>query len=104
MNLKEYIEDADLILVGVGEVFQDKFENIEVLNEKEPTIFEEYSRKKYLDACENDEVIEAYKMLEKLIEGKNYFVVTLCNDDKILKTNISGSKFNFDPLIFLQQL
>lgn len=92
MNLKEYIEEADLVLVGLGEVFQEKFKNIEVKNEKEPTIFEEYSRKKYLDACKNDDVVEAYKVLEKLIEGKNYFIVTLCNDDKIFKTNINPDR------------
>ena len=91
MDLKEYIEDADLVLVGIGEKFQDKFESTEVADEKNPTIFEEYSRKKYLDACDDD-VVEAYRKLEKLIEGKNYFIVTLCNDDKIFKTNIKPER------------
>ena len=92
MNLKEYIEEADLVLIGIGECFQDKFDSIKVADKKNVTIFEEYSRKKYLDSCVNDEVIEAYKVLEKLIEGKNYFIVTLCNDDKILKTNINSER------------
>lgn len=92
MNLKEYIDDADLVLVGIGETFQDKFETIKVQDEKNITIFEEYSRKKYLDSCIADEVIDAYKKLEKLIEGKNYFIVTLCNDDKIFKTNINPER------------
>lgn len=91
MNLKEYIEDADLVLVGIGENFQDKFKSVEVADEKNLTIFEEYSRKKYLDICD-DEVMEAYRKLEKLIEGKNYFIVTLCNDDKIFKTNIKPER------------
>ena len=75
MNLKEYIDEADLVLIGIGEAFQDKFETIKVEDEKNLTIFEEYSRKKYLDACTEDDVIEAYKKLGKLIDGKNYFVV-----------------------------
>lgn len=92
MELKEYIKDADLVLVGIGEEFQDKFENIEVVDEKNITIFEEYSRKKYLNTCEEDEVIQAYRKLETLLEGKNYFVVTLCTDDKIFKTNIKQER------------
>ena len=91
MNLKEYIADADLVLVGIGEKFQDKFENIKVRDEKNLTIFEEFSRKKYLDDCDDD-VMEAYRKLERLIEGKNYFIVTLCNDDKIFKTNIKPER------------
>ena len=39
MNLKEYIDDADLVLVGIGETFQDKFETIKVQDEKNITIF-----------------------------------------------------------------
>lgn len=92
MNLKEYIDEADLVLIGIGETFQDSFETIEVVNEKNLTIFEEYSRKKYLDSCSEDDVINAYRKLEKLIEGKNYFIVTLCNDDKIFKTNINQER------------
>lgn len=92
MNLKEYIDEADLVLVGIGEAFQDQFKTIEVENEKNLTIFEEYSRKKYLDSCMEDDVIDAYRKLEKLIDGKNYFVVTLCNDDKIFKTNINPER------------
>lgn len=92
MNLKDYIDEADLVLVGIGEGFQDKFENVEIADEKNITIFEEYSRKKYLDACENDDVIEAYKKLGEMLEGKNYFIVTLCNDDKIFKSIINPER------------
>ena len=92
MDLKEFVKDADMVLIGIGEEFQDKFENIEVVDEKNPTIFEEYTRKKYLDEANDDKVIQAYKKLEKILEGKNYFVVTLCNDDKIFKTNINPDR------------
>ena len=92
MNLNEVLKDTDMVLVGLGEVFQDKFESLILADEKNPTIFEEYNRKKYLDNCESDEVIEAYQKLEKLLVGKNYFVITLCNDDKILKTYINPDR------------
>ena len=92
MDLKEYFKDADMVLVGIGEAFQDKFENISIADEKNITILEEYARKKYLNICEEDEVIQAYRKLETILEGKNYFVVTLCTDDKIFKTNIKQER------------
>ncbi len=92
MNLSEYFKDADMVLVGIGEAFQDKFENVEVADEKNITILDEYARKKYLETCTEGEVFEAYNNLEKLLEGKNYFVVTLCTDDKIYKTNIKPDR------------
>lgn len=92
MDLRQYLRDADMVLVGIGEVFQEKFLDIEVSDKENLTIFEEYSRKKYLDNYIKDEVLEAYQKLEKLVEGKNYFIVTLCNDDKIYKTNINPER------------
>ena len=92
MNMKELIKDADMVLVGIGEAFQEKFENIEELNEKKADIFEDYKKRKYLKVCEENEVDQAYLKLEKLLEGKNYFVVTLCTDEKIFKTNINSER------------
>ena len=92
MDLKDFFKDADMILVGIGEKFQDKFEGIEVIDEKNASILEEYDRKKYLDTCPKSEVTEAYEKLEKLLEGKNYFIVTLCTDDKIFNTNIKADR------------
>ena len=40
MDLKEYFKDADMVLVGIGEAFQDKFENISIADEKNITILE----------------------------------------------------------------
>lgn len=92
MNLNEFFKDADMVLVGIGEKFQDKFEGIEIVDERNITILEDYTRKKYLDTHQKDEVTDAYDKLEKLLEGKNYFVVTLCNDDKIFNTNIKHDR------------
>ena len=92
MDLKDFFSDADMVLVGIGEAFQEKFQGIEVVDEKNVTVFEDYAKKKYLDLCVEDEVIQAYRKLERLLEGKNYFVVTLCNDEKIFKTNIKSDR------------
>ena len=67
MNINEFIKDADMILVGIGEEFQEKFENMEVLDEKNFSILEDYKKRKYLNACEENEVNQAYASLEKLL-------------------------------------
>ena len=92
MILKEFFQDADMILVGIGEKFQDKFEEIDIADEKNITVLEDYARKKYLDTNPKGNVTEAYEKLEKLLEGKNYFVVTLCTDDKIYRSNIKPDR------------
>ena len=92
MDLKEFFKDADMILVGIGEKFQDKFEQIKIVDEKNITILEDYARKKYLDGNPVSDVTEAYDKLAKLLEGKNYFVVTLCTDDKIYRSNIKADR------------
>ena len=92
MNLKEFFQDADMILVGIGEKFQDEFEGIAIADEKNITVLEDYARRKYLDANPKGDVTEAYEKLGKLLEGKNYFVVTLCTDDKIYRSNINPDR------------
>lgn len=92
MDLKEFFQDADMILIGIGEKFQDKFEEIEVVDEKNNTVLEDYTRKKYLDSHPKSEVTESYDKLAKLLEGKNYFVVTLCTDDKIYHSGIKEER------------
>ena len=88
MNLKEIINDSDMVLVGIGESFQEKFETILVEDDKNITLLEEYKRNRYITNLDSDETIEAYNALAKLLDGKNYFVVTLCDDDKIYKSNL----------------
>ena len=92
MNLNEYIKDADMVLVGIGESFQEQFTSIEIENEKQITILEEYERKKYIDSLEEDSVIEAYTSLAKCLEGKNYFIVSLCDDDKIYHSELNQER------------
>ena len=92
MDLKEFFQDADMILVGIGEQFQDKFEGVDIADEKNVTVLEDYNRKKYLDNKLKSDVTEAYKKLAELLDGKNYFVVTLCTDDKIYNSNIKADR------------
>ncbi|MBR5596615.1 MAG: hypothetical protein IKW30_04320 [Lachnospiraceae bacterium] len=88
MNLKNMINGSDMVLIGIGECFQEQFVAVKATEEKNQSLFDEYERKKYIDSLEKDETIDAYNILAKLLEGKNYFVVTLCDDDKIYRSNL----------------
>lgn len=92
MKLNELIKDSDIILIGIGEAFQDNFESVDVKDKKNVTIFEEYARKKYIEDNSDDFVVQAYNKLAELLKGKNYFVVTLCNDDKIFYSNLKKDR------------
>jgi len=56
-NIKELIEDADLVLVGLGREF-----------EKERFI-------------QDEEALDALNKLADILEKKNYFVVSICTND-----------------------
>ena len=87
MNLRDIINDSDMILVGIGESFQEDFSSI-AIDDKNISVVDEFKRNRYIAALDMDETIEAYNVLAKLLDGKNYFVVTLCDDDKIYKSNL----------------
>ena len=87
MNLRDIINDSDMILVGIGESFQDDFSSI-IIDDNNISVVDEFKRNRYIAALDIDETIEVYNVLAKLLEGKNYFVVTLCDDDKIYKSNL----------------
>ena len=42
MNLQEMISASDMILIGIGEDFQEKFEKLEIPEKDKNTIFEKF--------------------------------------------------------------
>ncbi len=57
------LKNADMILIGIGE----EFENI-------------------------DDGVYVYNKLAEELEGKNYFIVTLCMDDQIFSSNLDSTR------------
>jgi len=57
------LEDYSMILIGIGEEFND-----------------------------NDASLDAYNILAKKLDGKNYFIVSLCMDDVIYKSNLNPDR------------
>lgn len=99
--LKDKINHAQKILVGIGEEFTDAgFEQSD--------IYKQYVEKKkddkqawllpflkayYLHTREADNRLKmAYEKLAGLLKDKDYFVITLQNDDRILQTEMNPER------------
>lgn len=98
-ELYERVQDADRVLVGLGEDFQydwkaltedERFREIEaeIGDNKERIWIIPFLQKMVLQQSRDDRWKRAYKNLEDMLEGKNYFIVSLCMDDYIYETGL----------------
>ena len=108
-TIREKVSEADMILLGIGEELQIKTEDI-LKNSSvyqafadEIETFQEEERnflKSSLYVFEAEkgsqgpfmEKLEVYNRLHRLIEDKNYFVVTICKDDVIYFSNFDSER------------
>ncbi len=101
--LKEKIQDAELVLVGIGEEWKLK-EDVFLSNSgyrKAVECFGENSSvisyvKNVIIEMEAEEAMtcrkKAYQELENLLKDKNYFIVTLCEDGLIMRTGLNTER------------
>lgn len=105
-QLKKNIADADMILVGIGEKFEEQFKKLEIIKKYKNRIvnskkydnhklLEQFIKSKYLNECYNEAVMNAYQSLENLIQEKNYFIVSTCKDNYITHTNLKKDRMVF---------
>lgn len=102
-NIKNAIEDSEVVLIGIGygfqyngldeklmEIFNKKREKEGVENEVEWLLpfFKSYS----CQNCKDTKLQNAYEHLYQLVKDKNYFVVTLNEDDKIFQSGFAKDK------------
>ena len=66
-EIREYVDAAELILVGIGEEFSIK-------------------------QAGREQVIEAHETLAGLLKGKGYFIVTLQTDDLIYESRLAKER------------
>lgn len=91
-ELKEKIQDAEYVLIGIGEEFNETFRNIEQhqkimkcliqaenSNGKHEWVIP-FLEKCYIDENTSSDTVEALKVLYDLVKDKNYFVMTTCID------------------------
>lgn len=91
-KIKEKIIDADLVLVGFGEEFEEKYIDLNYDNIEKWK--KEFLKSDYLNKSEHSDKIKAYNNVANLLEEKNYFVVTTCKDSYIYE-----SQFRKDRIV-----
>lgn len=101
--LKEKIAEAQFVLIGIGEEFNEDFKNI-AMHKKLMTALEEvdideqltwtvpFLEKLYLQKNNVGRYADAYRKLFELVKDKNYFVVTTCIDENIKKAGFDVEK------------
>lgn len=102
-KVKEIINEADYVLIGIGNEFEYKDVATELLEiyrkKKEQAEGKEaewilpFLRNFQHESNKLDTIMNAYNNLYELVKDKNYFVVTLNTDDVIMNT-----KFNRDKI------
>lgn len=96
-EIKEKIDDAQLLLIGIGEDFQYDW-NVLLQDTRYQEIEQEIGRdekyiwivpflqKMILQQIQEDKWKKSYDVLAELVKGKNYFIVSLCMDDRIYES------------------
>lgn len=95
-QLQKAIENADKILIGIGNEFQEKYEGLNnevfIQFEKEAPLLAGYQKINYLQEHKNVHVINAYQNLYEMVKEKDYFIISTCTDDRIYDVDFSGEK------------
>ncbi|MCH5262718.1 MAG: hypothetical protein J1F42_07390 [Lachnospiraceae bacterium] len=102
-ELGERVRDAELVLVGLGEYFQydwnaltgdKRYQEIEaeIGNNQEYLWIIPFLQKMILRQSGDNRWNRAYKNLEKMLAGKNYFIISLCMDDYIYNTGLEENR------------
>lgn len=102
-ELREKIQDADLVLVGLGEecqydwkaLLQDKrYREIEreTGDEERYVWIAPFLQKMILRSGREKRWDEAYRRLREMLYGKNYFIVSLCMDDYLYGAGFEEEK------------
>ncbi len=101
--LIQKINNADAVLIGIGEEFNESFGDIDkfprlmgVLDEVDRDDSLEwivpYIEKLYIDEHDGGRLERAYENLYRLVKDKNYFVVTTCIDGNIKKADFDAER------------
>ena len=102
-ELNERIRDAELVLVGLGEYFQYDWNALtsdiryleietEIGNNQEYIWIIPFLQKMILRQPGDNRWNRAYKNLEMMLAGKNYFIISLCMDDYIYNTGLEENR------------
>lgn len=94
-EVKKLLAEADMVLVGIGEEFEEN--EYLMLNPVYRQICETVAAEEilwvmpYVNAVflkEDERLKKAYQSLERLLKGKNYFVISVCTNGFLLKAGL----------------
>lgn len=75
-------DDYEKIIIGIGEAF----------NIKVPKDISEIEKLRYVKDNTDNSIVEAYNILAKNLQGKEFFIVSTCTDDVILNTDLDSER------------
>lgn len=101
--LTQKLEEAEVVLVGIGEEFNEGFEDIAKFPELMSALEEvdtnptlewtvPFLEKCFIKRHNEGRIIDAYRVLYELIKDKDYFIVTTCIDGNIEKVNFDRER------------
>ena len=102
-RLSEQIEKAQMVLVGIGDEFAMRYGAMETDPFYRPLLEQaggeeneaqlvQYLRFHYTRRHPDGRLLSAYDRLAELLEGKNYFLVSLCMDDLIYRSGLDAGR------------
>lgn len=102
-QIERAIEEAQLVLIGIGSEFSQQFDEMEqdifyaplleqARQEENAEQLEQYLRFHYVMRRPDEKILQAYNRLAGMLEGKNYFIVSLCTDDLIYKSELNAAR------------
>lgn len=102
-EIRQSIADAQMVLVGIGTEFAQNLEDMESDSFYAPLLkqleqeahaeqIKQYLQFHYIRRHPDERIIQAYEKLAELLEGKNYFIVSLCTDDLIYRSGLNPER------------
>ncbi len=102
-KMQERVREADFVLVGLGESFSYDWSALtedaryreieaEIGGAREYIWITPFLQKMVLRRVREDRWTRAYRNLESLLAGKNYFIVSLCMDDYLYDTALDEDR------------
>lgn len=102
-QIRQSIEQAQMVLVGIGTEFAVKeeaqedpfFTELDKTAQTDPAaaaLLAFHKSQKKVGGCEKEQVQKAYEVLADLLKDKNYFVISLCEDGLLEQAGLKENR------------
>lgn len=102
-ELLEKIADSQMILIGIGKEMEEDYQGmkeddfyrpllVRAQEEKDSAALIQYLRCHYVRRHPNQRIMESYEKLSDILKDKNYFIVSLTEDDYIYNSTLEKER------------